>query len=358
MKRETKILLNKAIDSLILSIDHFNRSWDRGRADAFLILLDHSFEMLLKAAILHRGGKIREKYAKQTIGFDKCVRKAVSEDSIKFLTEEEALVPQDINSIRDSAQHHYIDISEELLYFHAQSGFTVFKEIYKRVWNKNLSDILPKRVLPISTIAPKDFIVMFENEFNEIKELLLPNKRRRTEAFAKLRLLAIIDKSMSGEKLQPNESDLKKIEKNIRAGKNWETIFPAISGIQIVYEGEGPELALRITKKEGVPIQLVPEGTPGATVVAVKRVNELDYYNLSCTQLAEKLNLTIPKTTSIIWYLKIKGNLEYHKEIVFGKTKFNRYSKKALDFIKKELEKTPTEQIWKKFKENKKKVKT
>ena len=56
MKRETKCLLVKATDSLVLSIEHFNRPWDRGRVDAVLILLDHAFEMLLKAAILHRGG--------------------------------------------------------------------------------------------------------------------------------------------------------------------------------------------------------------------------------------------------------------------------------------------------------------
>lgn len=56
MKKETSILFNKALNSLILSVEHFNRPWDKGRTEAILIFLDHSFEMLLKAAILHRGG--------------------------------------------------------------------------------------------------------------------------------------------------------------------------------------------------------------------------------------------------------------------------------------------------------------
>ena len=60
MKRETKYLLAKATDSLVISIEHFNRPWDRGRVDAVLIFLDHAFEMLLKAAILHRGGNLVE----------------------------------------------------------------------------------------------------------------------------------------------------------------------------------------------------------------------------------------------------------------------------------------------------------
>jgi hypothetical protein len=76
VKREVRLLREKAIDSLILAIEHFNRPYDRGRASSVLILLDHSFEMLLKASILHRGGRIREPRAKQTVGFDACVRKA------------------------------------------------------------------------------------------------------------------------------------------------------------------------------------------------------------------------------------------------------------------------------------------
>ncbi|MGQ9689600.1 MAG: hypothetical protein ACUVXF_12590 [Desulfobaccales bacterium] len=44
MKKEAKILLEKAINSLILSVEHFNRPWDRGRVEAVLILLDHAFQ--------------------------------------------------------------------------------------------------------------------------------------------------------------------------------------------------------------------------------------------------------------------------------------------------------------------------
>ena len=51
MKREVKHFHKKALDSLILSIEHFNRPDDRGRVSSVLILLDHAFEMLLKASI-------------------------------------------------------------------------------------------------------------------------------------------------------------------------------------------------------------------------------------------------------------------------------------------------------------------
>ena len=56
-------------------------------------------------------------------------------------------------------------------------------------------------------------------------------------------------------------------------------------------------------QKEGIPIQVVPEGTPGAAVVAVKRINELDFYSLGAKQLAKKANLTMPKAIAAVDFL-------------------------------------------------------
>lgn len=129
MKKEAKLLLNKGIESLTLAIEHFNRPYDIGRTSATLMMLDHSFEMLLKAAIIERGGRIREPRAKQTIGFDKCVRKAISDAEISFMTEEQALTIQAINDLRDAAQHYLLTISEQQLLIHAQAGITLFRDL-------------------------------------------------------------------------------------------------------------------------------------------------------------------------------------------------------------------------------------
>lgn len=56
MKREARLLLDNALDSLVLSIEQFNRPWDQGRKEAVLIFLDRGFELLLKSAIVHLGG--------------------------------------------------------------------------------------------------------------------------------------------------------------------------------------------------------------------------------------------------------------------------------------------------------------
>jgi hypothetical protein len=84
MRKEAKHLYQKAIDSLTLSIDLFNRPNDCGRTHGVLIFLDHLFEMLLGASIIDKGGKIKEKGAKETIGFSACCRKGFSDASTKF----------------------------------------------------------------------------------------------------------------------------------------------------------------------------------------------------------------------------------------------------------------------------------
>ena len=135
MKKEVRLLLDKAVDSFVLSIEHFNRPSNQGRTSTVLILLDHAFEMLLKASILHKGGQIRKPRERQTIGFE-CVR-AELDGRVKFLDSDQALTLQMIKSLRDAAQRHLIDVSESQFYMHAQSGVTLFRDILKDIFAKN-----------------------------------------------------------------------------------------------------------------------------------------------------------------------------------------------------------------------------
>ncbi len=346
MKKEAKFLLEKAIDSMILSIEHFNKPWDRGRIEAVLILLDHSFELLLKAAILHKGGKIRKKRENQTIGFDECIRIAISS---KILTDEQALTLQTINSLRDAAQHYIVELSEQHLYLQSQAGLTLFKDILHEIFKKDIVKELPKRVLPLSTTPPQDIAALFENEVEEIRKLLLPKRRRKVEVIVKLRGLAIFDGAIRGEKLQPGLSNLNKLADQIKQNKDWKEIFPGAASINLTSDGSGYNLSLRITKKEGIPVQIVPEGTPGASVIAIKRVNELDFYNLSHTQLAEKVGLSSPKLTVMVRHLKLKEDIKYFKQIMIGKSKFDRYSQEAINKINEELPKINIDELWSKY---------
>ncbi len=346
MKKEAKLLKRKALSSLALSVDHFNRTSDLGRVESVLMFLDHSFEMLLKASILHRGGRIRDPGEKNTIGFDACVRRSLSDARIKFLNDDQVLSLQAINGLRDAAQHHLVDISEGHLYLHAQSGVTLFRDLLRVVFAEELRQHLPDRALPVATIAPLDPIALFADEINEVKRLLKPGTRRRTEAAARLRSLAILDGTIRGEKLQPGESELRRVGLDVAAGKDLQAIFPGIASIDFVSEGEGPTFSLRIAKKEGVPVQLVPEGTAGAGVVAVRRVNELDYYSLGHRDLARHLDLTPNKTTAAIWYLSLQEDPEYCRSFRIGSSEFKRYSQKALRAIEQLVTRVGVEAVW------------
>lgn len=346
MKREAKLLYGKAVESLVLSIEHFNRPSDRGRVDAVLILLDHAFEMLLKAGILQRGGKIRKPREKQTIGFDECLRKALSDGTVKFLSEEQVLQLQALNTLRDAAQHHLVDLSEQHFYIHAQAGLTLFRDIGRDVFGLDLKTDLPARVLPLSTTPPVNIAALFDSEATEVRRLLEPGRRRRVEASAKLRALAIVDGAMRGERLQPTDSELRRLGELISKGTQWEQVFPGVASIELTATGTGPSLDLRLSKKEGVPTQLVPEGTPGASVVAVHKVDSLGFYNLGRDQLAEHIGLTGPKTTALIRHLKLQEDPDCFKRITIGKSSFDRYSQKAIHCLNEALKAVKVEEVW------------
>jgi len=347
MKKEAKHLFTKAIDSLILGIELFNRPSNVGRIHAVLILIDHSFEMLLKASIIERGGKITQEGKSETIGMGQCIRQCLSNQRIKFLTEEEVLVLQTLNSLRDAAQHYIIDLSEQQLYFHAQSGLTLFKDITKKVFSVELATRLPERVLPLSTIPPLEITVFFQSEIAEIEKLLSPNTRKIVEAKEKLRALAIFEHSIQGNELQPTDSELNKVLNQIREKHTFEQIFPSVSAIQFTTNGYGPSIDLRITKKEdATPITIVPEGTPGVSVVAIKRVNELDFYSMNLTDLSQKVGLNTTKLLAVIRELKIQDDIDCYKEIKIKKSSHKMYSMKALDILKKTIPSLDIEDVW------------
>ncbi|MCS4435340.1 DUF3644 domain-containing protein [Aquiflexum gelatinilyticum] len=347
MRKEAKHLYHKAIDSLTLSIELFNRPNDCGRIHGVLIFMDHSFEMLLKASIIHKGGKIKEKGAKETIGFGACVRKGFSDNTIKFLSDTDVLTLQTINGLRDAAQHYTLEMSEQYLYFQAQAGLTLFRDIAKKVFNIDLKTQLPVRVLPLSTTPPMDIQAFFSSEVQEIKKLLAPKSRKKLEATEKLRALAIMENAIQGNESQPSDKELKSLAKQLPKATNWGQLFPSVSTLSFTQNGYGPSLDLRITKSEGVPVTVVPEGTPGAGVVAIKRVNELDFYNLGRDQLAKKLGLTGPKTTAAVKHFGVKEDPECFKRIQIGKTFFDRYSQKTREKIKDGLKTKSIEEIWK-----------
>jgi len=342
MRREAKLLLKKSIDSLLLGIEHFNRPFDRGRSDAVLIFLDHSFEMLLKAVIAHKGGRIREGRAKETIGFDHCVRKCLSNEGLKSLTEDQARTLRTINGFRDAATHYMISLPEDLLYLHTQAAVSTFRDVLRDVFGRNLGDVLPTRAMPVSTTVARDMPVIVADEFSYIRSLLAAGRRRRTEARARLRWMAIMENAVAGASLQPGESDLERRLQMMARGTEWYNMFPNVAGLKVQAEGSGPTLSIRISKSDGLPVRLVKEGEPEAALVAVKRVDELGYYSLGFKDILRHLKQDHPsigqnQLHALINHLRIRGDPDCFKEFTIGSSKFKRYSRCALEKLRAEI---------------------
>ena len=136
------------------------------------------------------------------------------------------------------------------------------------------------------------------------------------------------------------------------AGGNWVTpllrgeVFMGVAAVEITSDGTGPTLSLRLSKKEGIPIHLVPEGTPGASIVAVKRVDELGFYNHGAKQLSEKLGLTMPKAVAVVDHLGILRDPDCYKEFKIGSVLHKRYSVKAIEKITAGLQQCSADDIW------------
>lgn len=346
MNRESKALLTRSLDSLHLSIELFNRPWDRGRREGVLIFLDRAFELLLKAVLAKKNRALREESSKETFGFDKCVRVCLSDSRVKCISEDEAIPLQIINSLRDAAQHYLLELSESQLYLYAQAGVSLYKRLLRDEFRKELTDYFPERVLPVSSTPPKDLNGIIDCDFEEIKKLVAPGHRRGLEALARLRSVAIIDASLGGAKTQPSDADLKGYVKMVRVGKPWSEIFPGVASLALDTEGTGMTFSIRLTKKEGVPVHLVPEGTPGATIVSVKRVNELDFYSLSLKELANHLSMSMPRVLAVIQHLKVQENVDYFRAFNIGSQTHKRYSKKALEHIREMLTKLNLDEVW------------
>ncbi|MGH7068962.1 MAG: DUF3644 domain-containing protein [Acetobacteraceae bacterium] len=354
MRKECTVLHAKALDSLVLAVDHFNRGWDRGRTEAVLILLDRAFELLLKAAIVHRAGSraIRdEKKGGITIAFDLCLRKCLSDGNLKCLTEDEVVALQSLNTFRDAAQHYMIELSEEHLYVCAQAALTLFGKITMEVLGRPLAGDLPKRILPVCARPPADLGAMFDVEFADIKGMVSPGSRKRLDAKARLRSMAILQASLEGKKSQPSDGELDRIVKRINSGEGWRQIFPGVATLTIAPEGSGPGLSIRITKREGDAVSIVPEGTPDATIIAVKRVNELDFYSLGLRDLARKLHVSEPKLFWLITNDRMQENADFFKMIRIGRSTHKRYSGKCFEALRAKLMAGGLDESWAKRKQ-------
>ncbi len=339
-KNETEELVKRALASLVLGIELFNRPHEGGRKEAVLLQLQHAFEMLLKACIFESTGKVFNEDGKYSYSFEKCL--TVAYDNLKLLTKDERAVLSILDAHRDVAAHYYQEFSEDLLYVQAQAAVSLFAILLDKALGRKLAELLPNRVLPISAKPPRDLKVLLDSELSQVDDLILGGAHDAVVA-ARLRPIVAMATASRDTPQRMTEAELKAAMDRRKEGKGWEIILPEITQLRLVTEGDGIPISIRIAKDADIAVRIVKDGEPVMGTVIKQEVNIWDKFNLNITDLTEKLSevepmVTGPKVRALMLELGINADPECFHELKRRSQIMKGYSKKALDSLRKALE--------------------
>jgi hypothetical protein len=345
LRKNVAPLIARSIDSLTLSIELFNRPSDTGRHHGVLILMQHAFEMLLKACILQQTGRIHNKGEKYTYGFDKCL--TVMSQELKMLKADEHATLSILDAQRDQAAHYYIEISEDILYVHAQSGVTLFDELLERAFSRRLADLLPSRVLPVSTRPPRDLAVLLNSELDEVDRLLAAGRRQGAQAAAKLRtILAFTAGARQDEGERVTEAQISAAIAKRRKSEDWVIILPEIAQLTLSTDGTGIPVSMRITKNARLAFKIAKPGEEIEGTLLKQDIDPWTVFTMNRDDLAKKLGISGPRTHALIYELDIQSDCNCYRELRRKSQVFKGYSMKALNQLREAIKTVDIEEIW------------
>ena len=341
LHREAKTLKTKAVASFRHACEAFNYYQEGGRVTAVLLHLQHGFEMLLKAALVQNRIPVFDSDLGRAVGFEKCIN--LSRENL-HLTEEEAGTLRAVDALRDQEQHWMAAMSESLLYVYVRAGVTLFDSLLRRWFSEPLNDHLPLRVLPISADPPRDIQLLIDDEYSQIRALLLPGRRKHADARARIRSLLAIEAHIS-DGVVVSSRDVARVEKGVRAGKKRDEVFPRLCEIQSEVAGSGLALTVKFSKTTGMPVRFVsPDATEEAA--AVREVDLQRKFHWSKPELARKLNLSLPRCFALRLHLGIEDDESCRHDFVFGSTVHRQYSDNALTRLQGALTTLDLNDIW------------
>jgi hypothetical protein len=335
LKSNVAPLLERSIQSLILAIELFNRPSETARDHGVLMFLQHAFEMLLKAAILQRTGRIHPRNDGYTYSFQVCLQ--IAYEQLGLLTRDGKITLEILDAQRDQAVHFYADVSEDMLYVHAQSSVTLFAEVLQMAFDRNLKSELPSRILPVSTRPPNELQSLLWNELQEVDRLLQAGQRRGAQAAAKLRsvLAFTVGTREGGQRIAEQEID-DAIQQR-RNKSDWAIILPEVVQLDLTANGTGIPVFFKISKNASVGLKVSKPGEEVIGTLVKHEVDVWDVFTLSLSMIKEKLGLNQFQTQALIYDMQIQSDTELYRVLKRGSQTFRGYSKKALDLLRNEM---------------------
>ncbi len=298
--------------------------------------------MLLKAIIFARTGTVHAKGEKYTYGFDKCLQ--VAEQELFLISPDECATLSILDAHRDTAIHYYHEMSEDLLYLQAQASVTLFDQVLHKGFEQRLADMLPSRVLPISTRPPKDLRILLDSELSQVDELLKIGKR--ATAAARLRPVLAFATASREEAQRVTEPELRKVIHRRRKGEAWSVILPEIAQLKLSAEGDGIPIVLKIKKDAEIAVRIAKPGEAVVGTVIKQSVDWFDKYNLGVRALAKKLGISIPKLRAYMFEIKLRDDPEMFGTKKINSQVYNRYTPKALEVLREVMQRVTVEEVW------------
>ncbi len=345
-KRDVEELKKRAINSLVLGIELFNRPHENGRVEGTLILLHHSFEMLLKSIIVRNTGTVFDKGKQYSYGFDKCLN--ILQTELNILTKDAKATLSILDAQRDTSMHYYSEFSEDMLYVLCQASVTLFDELLNLAYGVKLARYIPSRILPISARPPRDIQLLVENELQYVDELLAAGSRKGAQAAARLRSIMPLATASRDNAERVTEAELKKAIQRRRTGEEWKVIFPEIAQLILDTEGSGIVYSLRIGKK-GLPVRYAAEGEEGKALL-VKKTDWFEKYCLSLDDLSKELHVTQPKLRAYMFELNLWADTEMYAEKKVKSQLYKRYTTNAKGALRAAIQAYSVNEIWEKHK--------
>lgn len=323
-------------------IELFNRPSQVARDQSVMLLLAHSFEMLLKATILQQRGRIRDRGEQYTYRFGRCINIAHSELSV--LDSADLPMLWAIKQDRNAAAHDTVTFSEDMLWLHVRSGVTIFAKVLSTAFKEALPAVIRSRAIPVSALPPTDARAAIKREMQDLAAMLKPGLRQGEDAKARIRPLLALDGAVTGREEAPTEVELDRAVTAFRQGKEWEEVFPGLATLEIAASpGAGAqEVSLRISKTgEGPAVRLAKPGEETGALL-YRKSDPFDEYGITLSEFGAKLGVSQSDGYALTWYIKLKDDpaAYYCRKTKAGNIQFQGLSARALDLARKEIAKS------------------
>jgi len=307
-------LLHKSIEGMLLAIEIINKPSISYRLECFLFLLLNSWELLLKAKIISNTktyNSIKDTDSEnRTLTFEKAVWEIFP--SVKNPIQKNLLLIEDL---RNEAMHLFISVVPPNALPLFQASILNYENCIEEWFSRSLSEKIPYGMMfLVSEIDPSQFTLN--------SPILKKHLSQET--------IDALSNWQEKVKTALNELD----DENI--GK---FAMPITINLSLVTNPKKADIIAEFDKLNDIK--------NGKTViVAERRINELDYYTFGLRKMANKIGISAPKTTAYVRYLQLQNDPECFKIITVDRSKFPRYSKKAVERIITAMKIDPPNEVW------------